>query len=74
MEDWELEDKWFLEISGTRGLNPTNFPVASVTHAIVGVYFHSRYERLTHSWIYGKTLHSPYFWDEKEDGMIGRQD
>ena len=58
MGGYELENKW-LEIFGAQELNPTNFPVASVTHATPDVDFQLQYESLTHSGICGKTLHSP---------------
>ena len=60
MESWGLEDKWLQDILGTQGLNPTNFPGASSTRAMAHAGFQSRQESLTHSWILGKTLHSPY--------------
>lgn len=59
MESWELEEKWFLGVFGTQGLNPTSFPVVSATRTIPGVDFQSRYESLTHAWIDGKIPHSP---------------
>ena len=48
MGGYELENKW-LEIFGAQELNPTNFPVASVTHATPDVDFQLQYESPTHS-------------------------
>lgn len=65
MKDWELEDKTVPWIFGPQRVNPTQFPVLSVTRYIPSHEFQMAGETVPHPGIYENTLHS------FEPGMMG---